>query len=112
MAKVMGTFVEVGNPMAFGGKPFEVTVSLPKVVFSKNVKVLGLIANYPKAFDRSFRLLKRHKELPFGRLNTHPFHKLEDLKPTMDKMGDVIKESRKLSTRGLLFRRIHKSYNP
>ena len=89
MAKVMGTFIEVGNPMAFGGKPFEVTVSLPKVVFSKNVKVLGLTANYPKTFDRSFRLLKRHKEMPFGRLITHPFHKLEDLKSTMDKMGDI-----------------------
>lgn len=89
MARKLGTFVEVGNPMSFGGTPKEVTVDFIKLVFSKNVRVTGLIANYAKTFDRAFRLLKKHNELPFHRLITHPFHKLEDLLPTMKKMGDA-----------------------
>jgi threonine dehydrogenase-like Zn-dependent dehydrogenase len=87
MARKLGTFVEVGNPRAYGGRG-EVTVDFPLVVFSRNVRVTGLVANYPKTFDRAFRLLKKHNQLPFEKLITHRFHKLEDLLPTMKKMTD------------------------
>jgi threonine dehydrogenase-like Zn-dependent dehydrogenase len=88
MARKLGTFVEVGNPMAFSSGGKQTTLDFPLVVFSRNVRVTGLVANYPKTFDRAFRLLEKHKQLPFEKLITHRFHKLEDLLPTMKKMGD------------------------
>jgi len=87
MAKVLGTFVEVGNTMEFMGSA-QPTISLAKVLFSRNVRITSLVANYPKSFDNAFRLLKRHKTIPFHRLITHEFYKLEDLLPTMKKMTD------------------------
>jgi len=66
----------------------DVLINLPKVVFERNVRVTSVVANYPKTFDRAFRLLKRHKELPFHKLITHEFYSLDDLLPTIKKMGD------------------------
>ena len=87
MVRKLGTFVEIGNAMAMPGQK-EVTISLPKVVFERNARVTGVIANYPKTFDNAFRLLKRHKQLPFEKLITHKFYSLDELLPTMKKMGD------------------------
>ena len=85
--KVLGTFVEVGNAMEFMASN-QPEFNLSKVVFSRNARITSLVANYPKTFDRAFRLLKRHETIPFHRLITHEFYKLEDLLPTMKKMGD------------------------
>jgi threonine dehydrogenase-like Zn-dependent dehydrogenase len=87
MARKLGTFIEVGLSMSMPGTK-EVTVNLPKVLFERNVKITGLVANYPKTFDRAFRLLLKHDRLPFEKLITHVFHSLDDLLPTMKKMGD------------------------
>ncbi len=87
MVKVLGTFVEVGNAMEFMASN-QPEFNLSKVVFSRNARITSLVANYPKTFDRAFRLLKRHETIPFHRLITHEFYKLEDLLPTMKKMGD------------------------
>lgn len=87
MARKLGTFVEVGNPRAYEGGGV-ISVDFPNVVFSRNVRVNGLVANYPKSFDRAFRLLKKHDQLPFERLITHRFYDLNDLLPTMKKMTD------------------------
>ncbi len=84
-ARKLGTFVEIGNA---GARGIEQTIDVGKVVFARNVKVTSVVANYPKTFDRAFRLLKRHHELPFARLITHRFNRLEDLLPTMKKMSD------------------------
>jgi L-iditol 2-dehydrogenase len=88
MARKLGTFVEIGNAMSFPDTK-EYSVNLPKVVFERNVRVTSVIANYPQTFDRAFRLLKRYKELPFHRLITHEFYSLDDLLPTIKKMGDA-----------------------
>lgn len=87
MVRKLGTYVEVGNAMAFGNAP-EVPLNLAKVVFSRNARVTSVVANYPKTFDRAFRLLKRYKEISFERLITHKFYKLEDLSETMSHMRD------------------------
>lgn len=87
MTRKLGTFVEVGLPMNFPGTK-EVTINLPKADFERNVRVTGLVANYPKTFDRAFRLLMKHNQLPFEKLITHVFHSLTKLLPTMKKMGD------------------------
>jgi len=88
MVRPLGTFVEVGNAMEFMGNE-NPSISLPKVVFERNARVTSVVANYPKTFDRAFRLLKRHENIPFHRLITHKFYSLDDLLPTMKKMRDV-----------------------
>lgn len=87
MVRKLGTFVEVGLPFSMGPGN-EVTVDLAKLVFARNAKITSVVANTPSTFDRAFRLLKKHKELPFERLITHEFNSLEDLLPTIKKMGD------------------------
>ncbi len=87
MVGKLGTFVEVGNAMSLTGAK-NVTIDLPRVVFERNATVTSVVANYPKTFDRAFRLLKRYKEIPFERLLTHPFYSLDDLLPTLKKMRD------------------------
>jgi threonine dehydrogenase-like Zn-dependent dehydrogenase len=92
MVRKLGTYIEVGLPFSFGPGN-EVLVDLPKLIFEKNARITSVVANTPSTFDRAFRLLKKHKELPFKRLITHEFHSLEDLLPTMKKMtdGDYLK---------------------
>jgi threonine dehydrogenase-like Zn-dependent dehydrogenase len=87
MARKLGTYIEVGNPRALEGAS-EISVDFHNVLFSRNVRITGLVAVYPKTFDRAFRLLKKHDQLPFEKLITHRFSNLKDLAPTMKKMTD------------------------
>ena len=87
MVAVLGTYVEVGNAINFPGTP-ESTISIPKIVFEKNAKITSVVVNSAKTFDRAFRLLKKHKEIPFEKLLTHKFYSLDDLLPTLKKMRD------------------------
>lgn len=87
MVKKLGTYVEVGLPMSILNS-HEVTVNLPKLVFESNARVCGLIANTPSTFDSAFRLLKKHKELPFGELITHRFNTLDEYLEVIKKMPE------------------------
>jgi threonine dehydrogenase-like Zn-dependent dehydrogenase len=87
MARKLGTYIEVGNPRA-QEELSDVSVNFPGVVFSRNVRITGLVAVYPRTFDRAFRLLKKQDQLPFEKLITHRFSNLQDLAPTMKKMTD------------------------
>lgn len=86
LVRKLGTFIEVGVPFGFGDK-FE--VELPKLIFSKNVKINSLASNSQRVFDKAFHLLERHKTYPFEKLLTHKFYSLEELMPTMEKMRDI-----------------------
>lgn len=85
----LGTFIEVGMPMTFLGATEDSTINMADLLFSKNVRICGLVANSPKTFDRAFKLLMKYKELPFERFITHEFHTLEEFLPTMRKMRDI-----------------------
>ena len=87
MVKKLGTYIEVGLPMSMLNT-HEVTVSLPQLIFESNARICGLIANSPSTFDSAFRLLKKHREIPFGELITHRFDKLEDYLYTIRKMPE------------------------
>ncbi len=89
MVKLFGTFIEVGNPKTFSNNPYEVTINLPTVLFSRNVKVIGLAANYSTTFDHAFTLLQKHRELPFHRIITHPFNRLTDLNQVFAEIGNA-----------------------
>lgn len=82
MIKKLGTYVEVG---AANGD--NLTLS-NRLVFKKNVHLTSVQANTPQCYNRCMGLLKRYKELPFEKLITHEFYKLEDLVPTARKMRD------------------------
>ena len=47
-----------------------------------------MVANTPQCFNRAFEYLKRWRELPFQKLITHRFTKLEDIIPVMKQMGN------------------------
>lgn len=87
MVKKLGTYIEVGLPMSMLNT-HEVTVSLPQLIFESNARICGLIANSPSTFDSAFRLLKKHREIPFGELITHRFDNLEDYLYTIRKMPE------------------------
>jgi len=74
VARKLGTFIEVGTSFL----SYEVKVDLPKLIFSKNLRVLGMVANSPKAFDKAFHLLKRYKKYSFEKLFTHKIKKMKD----------------------------------
>ncbi len=86
MVRTLGTYVEIGNAMDAIGVVSE--VNIPTVVFSKNAYITSVMVNSPKSFDRAFRLLQRHHEIPFDKIVTHEFFALEDLVPTIQKNGD------------------------
>lgn len=88
MVHFMGYYVEVGNTGYAGDDPYMANVNLTNLIFNRNIHVTGLVANSNKTFDRSFRLLKKHNEIPFHKLITHKFQTLEELVPTLKKMGD------------------------
>ena len=83
MVRKLGTFVEVGVPLGFGGKT---SINFPKVVFSRGARIMSLVANNPRSFDRAFQILKRHRQHPFAKLLTHRFHTLDRLLDTMSEM--------------------------
>lgn len=86
MVKKLGTYIELGVPFGWGEKK---ELDLPKLVFSKNAKIMGLVANHPRAFDKAFHILKRHKELNLDKIFTHQFSSLDELLPTIKKMRDA-----------------------
>jgi threonine dehydrogenase-like Zn-dependent dehydrogenase len=90
MVRKLGTFVEVGVPLGSGGKT---SINFPKVVFSRGARIMSLVANNPRSFDRAFQLLKRHRQHPFAKLVTHRFNTLDRLLDTMSEMShqDYIK---------------------
>ena len=83
----LGTYVEVGNAIDFGGHIMS-EINIPAVVFEKNAHITSVVANTPSCFNRSFEFLKRWRELPFDKLHTHRFHSLEEIIPVMKKMRD------------------------
>ena len=88
MVRKLGTYVEIGNAMADDNAPtFEINIS--NIMFSRNAHITSVIANSPKTFDRAFRLLKKHAEIPFERIITHEFYSLGDLLPHLKMMGDA-----------------------
>lgn len=89
MVHKLGTFIEVGIPMTFLGGKEETTINMAELLFEKNVRICGLVANSPKTFDRSFDLLKKHREIPFEQLITHRFKTLEEFLPMTEKMRDI-----------------------
>lgn len=87
MVRKLGHYVEIGNAMDFG-RGYESQINIPAVVFERNAHITSVVANTPQCFSRAFEYLKRWKELPFEKLITHRFTKLEDIIPVMKKMGD------------------------
>lgn len=85
MVAVLGHYVEIGNAISFG-RIINTELCLSKVVFERNAHITSVVANGPATFDRAFRLLKRHREIPFAKLLTHEFHSLDDLLPTIKMM--------------------------
>jgi threonine dehydrogenase-like Zn-dependent dehydrogenase len=85
MVRKLGTYIEVGVPFGFGQTH---TINLPQTVFARGARVMALLANSPQTFDKAFGVLGRWRDIPFDKLLTHPFHSLEDLLPTIRKMGD------------------------
>lgn len=88
MVRKLGTYVEVGNAMELGANNKKSEISIAGVVFSRNAHITSVVANSAKTFDRAFRLLKRHREIPFEKLITHEFHSLEELLPHLKMMQD------------------------
>ena len=83
MIRKLGTYVEIG---AANGE--QLTLS-NKMLFKKNVHITSVQANTPQCYNRCMGLLKRWREMPFDKLVTHTFSKLEDLVPTARKMRDI-----------------------
>ncbi len=87
MVRKLGYYVEIGNAMDFG-RGIVSQVNIPAVVFERNAHITSVVANTPQCFDRAFEYLKRWRELPFQKLITHRFHRLEDIIPIMKQMGE------------------------
>lgn len=88
MVRKCGYYVEIGNAADFGGANILSEFNIPSVLFEKNAHITSVMANTPACFDRAFQFLKRYKELPFDKLITHRFSKLEDIIPVMKQMGN------------------------
>ncbi len=89
MVRKLGTFIEVGMPMVLDpANPVLSTIDLSEYIFEKSIRVCGMNANTVSCFNRAFHLLTRYETLPFEKLITHEFHRLEDLVPTLRKMRD------------------------
>ena len=88
MVRKCGHYVEIGNAADFGGANILSEFNIPSVLFEKNAHITSVMANTPACFDRAFKFLKRYKELPFDKLITHRFSKLEDIIPVMKQMGE------------------------
>ena len=94
MVRKLGYYVEIGNALDFG-RGLKSEINIPLVVFERNAHITSVVANTPQCFNRAFEYLKRWRELPFQKLITHRFTKLEDIIPIMKQMGnpDFIKAS-------------------
>lgn len=92
MVRKLGTYVEIGNAIDFG-KGIKSELNIPAVLFEKNAHITSVVANTPQCFNRAFEFLKRWRELPFEKLITHRFTKLEEIIPVMKQMrnADFIK---------------------
>ena len=94
VVRKLGYYVEIGNALDFG-RGLKSEINIPLVVFERNAHITSVVANTPQCFNRAFEYLKRWRELPFQKLITHRFTKLEDIIPVMKQMGnpDFIKAS-------------------
>lgn len=88
MVRFLGHYVEIGNASAWANPDYRISIHPAAVIFEKNVHVTAVCANSPSTFDRAFRFLKRHHELPIAKFITHRFTDLEELLPTIKKMKD------------------------
>jgi threonine dehydrogenase-like Zn-dependent dehydrogenase len=86
MIRPLGTYVEIGA-INKGASP-DGPVLANNILFKKNAHITSVVANTPTCFNRSFSMLKRWRQLPFQRLITHEFNRLEDLVPTSMHMSD------------------------
>lgn len=85
MIRRMGTLVEVGNMVNTGS---HVSIDPARQICGKHARIIGMSANSPKAFDKAFHLLKRHKRIDFMKLYTHVCS-LESLEKTLNSMNDA-----------------------
>ena len=85
MLRRLGTLVETGNMINLGST---VLIDPARHVCLKHARILGMSANHPKAFDKAFSLLKRHKTVPFEKLFTH-ICDVDGVFPTIMKMRDA-----------------------
>lgn len=88
MVRFLGHYVEIGNANSWANPDFRTSINPAAVIFEKNAHVTSVCANSPSTFDRAFRILKRHRELPIHKFITHRFEKLEELLPTIRHMKD------------------------
>lgn len=82
MVRRMGTVVEIGNMVNVGSM---VQIDPARHLCSKHARIMGMSANNPKAFDKAFHLLKRHKDIHFTDLYSHVCN-LEGLEETLNAM--------------------------
>ena len=86
LVRRLGTVVEAGNMVNVG-----TTVALDpaRLICGKHARVIGMSANHPGAFDKAFRLLGRHRRIPFHRMLTHEARGVGELLPTLGRMRDA-----------------------
>ncbi|HEY5585890.1 MAG TPA: zinc-binding dehydrogenase [Ruminiclostridium sp.] len=84
MIRRMGTLIEVGNMVNTGST---ITIDPARQICGKHARIIGMSANSPKAFDKAFHILKRHKDIDFTSLYTH-ICTLETLEDTLNSMND------------------------
>lgn len=84
-ARRLGTVVEIGNADDYGKT---VTCNPAALICKKHLRVMGMSANQPSTYDKSFQILKRYDKYPFAKLFTHTCT-LDTLKETLGKMRDA-----------------------
>lgn len=85
MVRRLGTVIETGNMVNVGAK---VAIDPARQICGKHLRVIGMSANHPGAFDKAFHILKRHKQIPFHRMITHTAEGVDELFATLGRMRD------------------------
>lgn len=85
MVRRMGTVVEVGNMVNVGSY---VQIDPARHICGKHIRIIGMSANNPSAFDKAFHLLKRHKDIDFTKLYSH-ICDLDGLEKTLNSITDL-----------------------
>lgn len=84
MVRRMGTVVEIGNMVNVGSS---VQIDPARHICGKHIRIMGMSANNPGAFDKAFHLLKRHKDIDFTKLYSHTCD-LDGLEKTLNSITD------------------------
>lgn len=84
MIRRMGTLVEVGNMVNTGS---HVSIDPARQICGKHVRIIGMSANSPKAFDKAFHILQRYNKIDFKKLYTHVCS-IDTLEKTLNSMNN------------------------